>query len=211
MSWFAGLKCRVWGAQAVPAHDLTGMPAVLIGPAQSDQQYQLPVLFGRMYDSFKFILSGDALRSLEDAWYEYARRSLIRAGAVVHPLRVAAETVCAAARAVLVTWTMTVTAHQHRPLMMALARLPTQFKLANCRCEHHGAVRRLRPHLRCASARLTLSTNHSSLAWFSIQVMPVNVTGFKLVLATMITAAASVLSDSTPPSHTQAFCYSYSA
>ncbi len=88
MSWFAGLKCRVRGA------DLTGMPAVLIGPAQSDQQYQLSELFGRMYDSV--ILSGDALRSLEDAWYEYARRSLIRAGDVVHPLRVVTETVCAA-------------------------------------------------------------------------------------------------------------------
>ncbi len=52
-----------------------------------------------MYDSV--ILSGDALRSLEDAWCEYARRSLLRAVTVVRPLRVtvAAETARAAARA----------------------------------------------------------------------------------------------------------------
>jgi hypothetical protein len=81
----------------VPAHDLTGMPAVL--PALSDQQYRLPELVGRMYDSV--ILTGHALRSLEDAWCEYARRSLLRAGALVHPLRVpvAAGTARAAARA----------------------------------------------------------------------------------------------------------------
>ncbi len=45
--WFAGPKRRVKGA--VPAHGLTGMPAVL--PALSDHQYQLPELVGRMYDS----------------------------------------------------------------------------------------------------------------------------------------------------------------
>jgi hypothetical protein len=50
-----------------------------------------------MYDSV--ILSGDALSSLEDAWCEYARRSRLRAGTVVCPLRVAAETARAAARA----------------------------------------------------------------------------------------------------------------
>jgi hypothetical protein len=50
-----------------------------------------------MYDSV--ILSGDALRSLEDAWCEYARRSLLQIAAVVRPLRVAAETARAAARA----------------------------------------------------------------------------------------------------------------
>jgi hypothetical protein len=37
--------------------------------------------------------------SLEDAWREYARRSLLRTGAVVRPLRVAAETARAASRA----------------------------------------------------------------------------------------------------------------
>jgi hypothetical protein len=44
---------------------------------------------------------GDTLRSLEDAlaWCEYARRSLLRVGDVVRPLRVAAETARAAARA----------------------------------------------------------------------------------------------------------------
>jgi hypothetical protein len=51
------------------------------------------------------ILSGDALRSLEDhdtcQWCEYARRSLLQIAAVtvVRPLRVAAETSRAAARA----------------------------------------------------------------------------------------------------------------
>ncbi len=50
-----------------------------------------------MYDSV--ILTGDALRSIEDAWCEYARRSLLRAGAVVRPLRVAVETARLAARA----------------------------------------------------------------------------------------------------------------
>ena len=91
--WFAGPKRRVRGV--VPAHDLTGMPAVL--PALSDHLYRLPELVGRMYDSV--ILTGDALRSLEDAWCVYARRNLLRAGAVVRPLRVAAETARAAARA----------------------------------------------------------------------------------------------------------------
>jgi hypothetical protein len=47
-----------------------------------------------MYDSV--ILSGHALRSLEDAWCEYARRNLLQ---VVRPLRVAAEIARAAARA----------------------------------------------------------------------------------------------------------------
>jgi plasmid stabilization system protein ParE len=50
-----------------------------------------------MYDCV--ILSGDAFRSLEDAWREYARRSLLQAAAVVRPLRVADETALAVARA----------------------------------------------------------------------------------------------------------------
>jgi hypothetical protein len=57
----------------VPAHDFTGMPTVV--PALSDPQYLLPELVGRMYDTGRVILSGNALRSLEDAWCEYARRS----------------------------------------------------------------------------------------------------------------------------------------
>ncbi len=83
------------------------MPAVL--PALSDHlrvYYRHPdsELVGRMYD--RVILtcqwpSGDALRSLEDAWCEYARRSLLRA---------------AARPGLLVTWTVTVTARQHRSL-----------------------------------------------------------------------------------------------
>jgi hypothetical protein len=50
-----------------------------------------------MYDSVN--LTGDALRSLEDAWCEYARRSLLQVAAAVRPLRVAVETARAAARA----------------------------------------------------------------------------------------------------------------
>jgi hypothetical protein len=91
--WCAGPKRRVRGT--VPAHDLPGMTAVLRAP--SDHHCRLPELVGRMYDSV--ILTGDALRSLEDAWCEYARRSLLRAGAVVRPLRVAVEIARAAARA----------------------------------------------------------------------------------------------------------------
>ncbi len=56
------------------------------------------------------------------------------------PLRVAAETARAAARAAGdLNMTRTVTARQHRSLrvlMVALARLPTQ--LANSRCDGHG-------------------------------------------------------------------------
>ncbi len=61
--WFAGPKRCV--KVAVPAHDLTGMPGIAVLPALSDHQYQLPELVDRIYDSV--ILSGDALRSLEDA------------------------------------------------------------------------------------------------------------------------------------------------
>jgi hypothetical protein len=51
-----------------------------------------PELVGRMYDSV--ILSGDALRSLEDVWRKYVRLSLLYVAAVVRPfkLRAAAET-----------------------------------------------------------------------------------------------------------------------
>jgi hypothetical protein len=69
-------------------------------PALSDSQYLLQELVGRMYDSV--ILSGDALRSLEDAWCqcEYARRSLLlQVAAVVRLLRVAAENAREVARA----------------------------------------------------------------------------------------------------------------
>jgi hypothetical protein len=65
------------------------MPTVM--PALSDSQYLLPELVvGRLNVSVIF-------RSLEDAWCEYARRSLpvlpSQVAAVVHPLRVvAAET-----------------------------------------------------------------------------------------------------------------------
>jgi hypothetical protein len=47
---------------------------------------RLSWLLGRMYDSV--VLSGDALRSLNDAWCEYARLSLLHVVAVVSPLRV---------------------------------------------------------------------------------------------------------------------------
>jgi hypothetical protein len=79
----------------VPAHELTGMPAVV--PALSDSQYLLLELVSRMYD--RVILSGYTLRSLKVAWCEYKRRSLLQIAAVVRLLHVAAETARAAARA----------------------------------------------------------------------------------------------------------------
>ncbi len=142
--WFAGPERRVkW---AVPAHDLTGMPAVL--PTLSDHQYQLPELVGRTYDSV--ILTGDALCSLEDAWCKYASRSLFRAGAVMRPLRVLLR-LPAQLLGLPVTWTMTVTARPHRSCVhdaKAVGSAPPTATFALC------------------SVRLTPSPN--CLAWFSI-------------------------------------------
>jgi hypothetical protein len=50
-----------------------------------------------MYDAV--VLSGDALRPLADAWCRYAQRNLFCVAGAVRPLRVAAETARAAARA----------------------------------------------------------------------------------------------------------------
>jgi hypothetical protein len=92
--WFCKPKRRVKGV--VPGLDLTGMPAEL--PDLPDEQYVLPELVGRLFDSV--ILSGDALRPLADEWCTFATRCLFRIARVVRPLRVAVETARAAARVV---------------------------------------------------------------------------------------------------------------
>ena len=76
--------------------DLSGMPALPL-PVLSDAKFSLPELVGRMFDCT--ILSSDALRPLADSWCRFAERSLMRAGGVVRPLRVAAEIARAAAKA----------------------------------------------------------------------------------------------------------------
>ena len=91
--WLCKPKRRVRGVQ--PERDLTGMPALPL-PMHSDAQFLLPELVGQMYDCT--ILPGDAMRPAADAWCRFAENSLLRTGRVVRPLRVAAETVRAAAR-----------------------------------------------------------------------------------------------------------------
>ena len=91
--WFCKPKRRVKGVAR--ERNLTAMPKEM--PELPDAQFLLPECVGRMYDAV--VLSGDALRPLADAWCRYAQRNLFRAAAVVRPLRVAAETARAAARA----------------------------------------------------------------------------------------------------------------
>ena len=91
--WLCKPKRRVRGVQ--PERDLTGMPALPL-PMHSDAQFSLPELVGQMYDCT--ILPGYVLRPAADAWCRFAENSLLCTGRVVRPLRVAAETVRAAAR-----------------------------------------------------------------------------------------------------------------
>jgi hypothetical protein len=91
--WFCKPKRRVKGV--VLGLDLTGMPAEL--PDLPDEQYVLPELVGRLFDSV--ILSEDALRPYSDEWCTFAIRCLFRMSRVLRPLRVAVETERAAARA----------------------------------------------------------------------------------------------------------------
>ena len=76
-------KRRVRGV--VPKLDLRGMPESVSVPPEA--QYSLPKAVGRLY--YCTILSSDALRPLADAWCQLAMCSLLRAGAVVSPLRTA--------------------------------------------------------------------------------------------------------------------------
>ncbi len=117
-----------------------------------------------MYDSV--MLSSDALCSLEDTSCEYARRSLLRAGDVVRPLRVAAETARAVARAA-----GDLDDDGDRSTTSFVASTDggsgsTADSVSELRCEGRGGVLLLRPHLRCPSARVTPSPDR--LAWFSI-------------------------------------------
>jgi hypothetical protein len=70
----------------VPERDLRGMPAAV--PVLPDAQYSLPEAVGRLFD--RTILSRDALRPLADAWCRLSVGNLLRAGAIVRPLRAAA-------------------------------------------------------------------------------------------------------------------------
>ena len=62
----------------------------------SDAQFSLLKLVGQMLDCN--ILPGDAMRPVADGWCRFAENKLLRAGQVVRPLRIAAETTRAAAR-----------------------------------------------------------------------------------------------------------------
>ena len=70
----------------VPERDLRGMPAAI--PELPGAQYSLPEAVGRLFD--RTILSRDALRPLADAWCRLSVGNLLRAGAIVRPLRAAA-------------------------------------------------------------------------------------------------------------------------
>ena len=55
----------------------------------SDEQYALPVAVGRLFD--RTILSSDVLRPLADDWCRLSESNLLRAGAIVRPLRATAD------------------------------------------------------------------------------------------------------------------------
>ena len=75
---------RKWRG-AARDRNLRGMPDGV--PHLPDAQYSLPEAVGRLFDCT--ILSGDALRTLADMWCRLAMGNLLRAGAVVRPLRAA--------------------------------------------------------------------------------------------------------------------------
>jgi hypothetical protein len=70
-----------------PLRNLRGMPATV--PMLSDDQYALPAAVGRLFD--RTILSSDVLRPLADDWCRLSESNLLRAGAIVRPLRVTAD------------------------------------------------------------------------------------------------------------------------
>ena len=69
-----------------PPRNLRGMVAV---PVLSDEQYALPAAVGRLFD--RTILTSDVLRPLADDWCRLSDRNLLRAGAIVRPLRATAD------------------------------------------------------------------------------------------------------------------------
>ena len=69
----------------VPDRNLRGMPDDV--PQLPDAQYSLPEAVGRLFDCT--VLSGDALRTPADMWCRLAMGNLLRAGAVVRPMRAA--------------------------------------------------------------------------------------------------------------------------
>jgi hypothetical protein len=91
--WFCKPKRQCKGKRR--ERDLTGMPELPL-PVLSDAQFSLPELVGQMFDCT--ILPGDAMRPVADGWCRFAENKLLRAGQVVRPLRIAAETTRAAAR-----------------------------------------------------------------------------------------------------------------
>lgn len=82
--WLCPPKRKRRGVE--PERDLNGMPAVV--PVLPDEQYSLPEAVGRLFDST--VLSRDALRPLADAWCRLSEGNLLRAGAIIRPLRAAA-------------------------------------------------------------------------------------------------------------------------
>jgi hypothetical protein len=65
-------------------------------PTLPETQYSLPALVGAMFDAV--ILPRDALRRMADAWIDWSFQSLMRLGAMVRPLRAAADAAIQAAR-----------------------------------------------------------------------------------------------------------------
>lgn len=87
--WLCAPKRKRRGV--LPERNLHGMPIAV--PELPDAEYTLPVAMGRLFDST--ILSNSALRPLADAWCKMATVNLLRAGAVVRPLRAAADALAA--------------------------------------------------------------------------------------------------------------------
>jgi len=94
--WICKQKRSVKGVHVQRQLDLSGSPDLPL-PELLDAQFSLPELVGQMFDCV--ILPGDAMRPVADGWCRFAEGQLSRLGRVVRPLRVAAETVRAAARA----------------------------------------------------------------------------------------------------------------
>ena len=115
------------------------MPTEL--PELPDNQYLLPELVGVMFDST--ILAGDAIRLVADMWCRYALDGLfcegrmlwLLLGRVVRPLRNAAESVRAAARAAAALEEgdadERLTTSCGRRLTRMLALTPLQIRLVN--------------------------------------------------------------------------------